>query len=823
MNLKKIIPYIVAIFTFIIASLLYFNPVLSGEQIKQGDIRQFSGMAKEIVDYRQTHNNEEPYWLGNAFSGMPAYQVSAYFPNDYISYIDKALRFLPRPADYVFLYFFSFFVLLMTLKTDWKLAILGALSFGFSTYLIIIFGAGHNAKAHAIAYMPLVISGFLLVFQKRYLLGFVVTSLAMALEVFSNHPQMTYYLGFSLLILTIIEAIEAFKTKKIKTFALQSATLLLAVVIGIGVNATRLASMKEYATYSTRGNSELTFNPDGSPKKQQSGLDYNYITEYSYGKLETFNLLIPRFMGGGSREKYDENTNFYKELSAITPNANEIASNAPSYWGQQPIVEAPAYIGAIVVFLFLLGIFILEGKLKIWLVSTVIFSILLSWGKNFSFLTDFFIDYIPLYNKFRAVSSIQVLAELCAPLLGILALKSFFSDDISYEKKKESLKKATISFVSLVVFGFGFAYIFGDFQGVADANIQQFPNLLSAIKSDRQHLLLMDSLRSLVFVALVVGILYAFIKGKLKSIYVISLLGVFILIDLVSIDYKYVNKDDFTDPINVEQPFQKSEIDKQILEDKSYYRVANIDRRILQGRQYFEQGFTIMSALTEARTAYFHNSIGGYHAAKMKRYQELFEYNYNVNVQNPEILNMLNVKYFVSQPMPQFNSDANGAVWFVDDVYVAKTADEEMKTLLEIDTKETAIVRQRDKKLNFEILEDSTATIDLKSYQPNHLIYESNTKQKQFAVFSEIYYKDGWNAYIDDELKPYYQTNYVLRGMEIPAGKHKVEFKFEPKVIRVGSKISMIFYMLLILIPVLLLLLKIFLRKKNFSQEKDVT
>ncbi len=789
--MKKLIPYIVVISLFITASLTYFYPVLSGKQIKQSDITQFSGMAKEVVDYRNTHNGEEPYWLGNAFSGMPAYQVSAYYPNDFMRYVDNAFRFLPRPADYLFLYFLGFFLLLMALKTDWKLAVLGALSFGFSTYLIIIFGAGHNAKAHAIAYMPLVIAGFLYVFRKKYLIGFIIIALAMALEIYANHLQMTYYLGFILLILGIVELIYAIKNKELKPLFKQVGVLLMAIFIGIGMNATRLMATAEYANYSNRGKSELTFNPDGSLKQVTNGLDKDYITEYSYGKLETFNLLIPRFMGGGTVEKLDESSNFYRVLAQNTDprTAKEYASQVLTYWGTQPIVEAPAYIGAVVFFLFFLGIFLVRGKLKWWLVSATIFSILLSWGKNFGFLTDFFIDYVPLYNKFRAISSIQVIAELCVPLLGILGLKEFFSSEISREDKQKALKNAVISFVGLVVLGFGMAYMSSTFEGIRDAQYQQLPALVDALIADRKSMLFVDSLRSvaLAMVSAITLFLFLKINNNSKRTHVLVILGVFILLDLVSVDMRYVNKDDFTSPRKVQVPFVATQIDKDIMADKSHYRVAN-----------FTTNF-----MNEARTAYFHNSIGGYHAAKMKRYQELFDYQFGGENQNSQILNMLNVKYMiVGANQVQLNTEANGNAWFVDDVVVASSPDDEMKKLSEIDTKETAIVKRPmfAKRFYFDVEPDSLATIKLTKYEPNHLVYETNTKGKEFAVFSEIYYKHGWNAYIDGKQTPHYQTDYVLRGMEIPAGKHKVEFKFEPTVIEIGKNISLGAYVLLVVI-----------------------
>ncbi len=473
MNFKKIIPFFSAFVIFVIASLLYFSPVLSGKQIKQSDITQFMGMSKEIVDFREEHG-VEPYWTGAAFSGMPAFQLSTYYPNDFVKYVDDAFRFLPRPADYLFLYFVGFFLLLIALKTDWKLAVLGALSFGFSTYLIIIFGAGHNAKAHAIAYMPFVLAGVLWIYQQKYLLGFVVTSIAMALEIYTNHPQMTYYLGFSILILGIVELMTAIKEKKLLTFIKQASIIVFAMVLGIAVNSTRLLAMKQYADQSTRGKSALTINPDGSKKQVTEGLDKEYITQFSYGIAETFNLFIPRFMGGGTVESLGENSNFYETIKEKVgaAEAKAYSKQVLTYWGNQPIVEAPAYIGAVIFFLFFLGVFLIKGRLKNWLVATTIFVILLSWGKNLAGLTNFFIDYVPLYNKFRAVSSIQVIAELSIPLLGFLALRDFFLPKVSSEEKEEALKKALYVLGGITLFFGLFGTSFFTFEGLRDAQYQ---------------------------------------------------------------------------------------------------------------------------------------------------------------------------------------------------------------------------------------------------------------------------------------------------------------------------------------------------------------
>jgi hypothetical protein len=793
-KLTKIFPYVIAILVFISASIIYFHPVLQGQKLNQSDITQFRGMVKDINDYR-VDEKTEPYWTGASFSGMPAYQISAYYPNDFVRSLDRLFRFLPRPADYTFLYFLSFFVLMMALKVNWRLAILGSLAFGFSTYLIIIFGAGHNAKAHAIAYMPLVLAGFLWVFQRKFILGFIVTGLAMALEIYTNHIQMTYYLGFCLLILGIVEFVNAIKEKTVPLFIKQAIIIIAAVALGIGANAPRLMALKEYADNSTRGKSELSINLDGSNKEVTKGLDKAYITQYSYAKLETFNLFIPRFMGGGTIEKLGEDSNFYQfiEEKAGKKAAADYSEQVLTYWGDQPIVEAPAYIGAVIFLLFFLGIFLVKGRLKQWLVAATVFSIILSWGRNFEVITNFFIEYVPLYNKFRAVSSIQVIAELCVPILGVLGLKAFFSSEINNEEKQQALKKAVLAFGGLIIVGFSLAHMFGTFEGLRD--VQQYseiPGFLDAVIADRKEMLFSDTIRSLVLVLISGAALLLFLKDKLKSVFVIVGLTLFILFDLISVNKKYVNEDDFQIARKIEKPFTKSDADKLILQDKSHYRVANF----------------AVDLMNDGSTSYFHNSIGGYHAAKLGRYQELFDFQIAKN--NMQVFNMLNTKYFIvpddeGNSQVQQNSEANGNVWFVDSLIAVQNANEEIQVLDSLNTKKQAVILEKDYKkidLQFLMQKDTTATIALIDYNVTSIKYQSETKSAQFAVFSEIFYNEGWNAYLDGVLTTHYRVNYVLRGMKIPSGKHTITFKFEPKVIEKGKTVSLISYALLLFISV---------------------
>lgn len=774
---------------FVIASLLYFNPVLKGKQIFQSDIVQYNGMAKQQRDFK-AQTGEETYWTNSAFGGMPTYQLGAKYPHNYIKTLDASLRFLPRPADYLFLYFIGFYVLLLVLKVDYKLAGLGALAFGFSTYLIIILGVGHNAKAHAIAYMPLVLSGILLTFQRKYILGFLLTIIAMALELSANHFQMTYYLLLLVLVLGIVYLIDAVRKKVIPHFIKSVAILVVAVVLSLGLNATNILATQEYAKESTRSKSELTINPDGSEKEITSGLDPNYITEYSYGILETFNLYIPRFMGGGSYEdvgKDSETFKFFRSIGATPAQALQEAKQTPTYWGNQPIVEAPAYVGAVVLFLFVLALFLVKGRLKWWLVAGTLLSLLLSYGKNLGFLTDFFINYIPLYNKFRAVSSIQVILELCIPVLAIFGLVRLFND---FEKKEEKLK--ALKFTTLITAGLALVFLLlkttlFDFSGEGDGRYLEAygPNFISALKADRISFFTYDTIRTLILVLIAAGVFYYFLKEKLSEKIVIIAFAVLIVFDLVAVDRRYVNNDNFVSALRIQKPYQQNEADKLILQDDEHFRVFDV-------------------TTGNTRPNYFHNSVNGYHAAKMRRFNELLDFHVYKN--NMEVLNMLNVKYIIAeqdgQIFPFENEEANGNAWFIEKLTEVNSANEEIKALDSLNTKVEAVFLNNwtDKfysvhlgdipsKEEYEV--DSLAVINLKEVKPNYLKYTSENNNDGFAVFSENYYGQGWKAYINGEEHNHYRVNYVLRGMEIPKGEHTIEFKFEPQVVKWGSQLSL--------------------------------
>lgn len=779
-KLQSIYPHLLALVGFVLVSLIYFYPVLQRKQIFQSDIAQYTGMAKEQIDFRAA-TDTEPYWTNSAFGGMPTYQLGAKYPHDYIGALDDVLRFLPRPADYLFLYFLGFYGLLLVLKIDPLMAFFGAIAFGFSTYLIIILGVGHNSKAHAIGYMPLVIAGFLMVFQKRFIWGGLLTLFATALEINANHFQMTYYLLIFLLLLVGYFTYQFIKEKDFKGLGFAFGSLALAGIFAIGANATNLLATTEYTKFSTRGKGELTFTANGSKVTENTALSRDYITEYSYGIAESFNLVAPRLFGGSNNETLGTESSMYQfMISQGVPaaQAEDYVQGMPTYWGDQPIVAAPAYIGAVVFFLAFLALLIDKRRIKYVFFGGAMIALVLSWGKNLPTVTNFFIDYIPLYDKFRAVSSIQVLLELCFPVLAVMGLQSFFQLDQIQQKK--ALLQSTLFGVGVMLILFLFKGTFNFSAASDDYFIKNYgPAFVDALKSDRKTMYSADLLRSAFFILIVAGALWLYIKNKFAQNTTIILIGLVMIFDLFLVDKKYVSAKNFVSKREIEVPFQATPVDLQILQDSSNYRV-----------------FEINGNLSSARASFFHKSIGGYHAAKPRRMQQLFDYQIAKN--NLEPLNFLNVKYLIQtdkegKEFPIANPEANGNAWFVNQIQLVSTADEEMKALDKLDSKKVAVINSKEFKFRkTAFVKDSLASITLNLYQPNDLKYTSINSNDGLAVFSEMYYKNGWNAYVDGNKVEHLRANYVLRALPIPAGKHTIEFKFEPKVVKTGSTIALL-------------------------------
>jgi len=790
-NLKKNLYYLLSVLGFIIISMAYFHPLLDGKKMHQSDISQYIGVAKQQIDTRK-NTGEEIYWNERAFGGMPTYQLGAKYPHNYIKKLDLFLRFLPRPADYLFLYFIGFFILLCSLKIDPLLAFVGSLVFGFSTYMIIIIGVGHNAKAHAIGYMPIVLSGFLLVFQKKYIKGGILFCISMALELVANHFQMTYYLFLLLLVIGITFLIRAIKEKTLPQFGKSVGILLSGLLLAIALNATSILATREYAKFSTRGKSELTITPNGAPKAKSTGLDKAYILQYSYGFLETFNLFIPRFLGGSSSEDAGSDAAIVKELMKLGypfKEAKNFAKNSPTYWGDQPIVGAPAYIGAGIIFLFVLGLFLINNYKKWWIVTGSLLALFLSYGKNLEWFSDLFINFFPLYNKFRAVTSIQVIIELCIPLFGIYTLHQFFNGAYSKQEKTTALYKATGILGGLLLIFILLKKVLFSFESPGDPELIKNAGIgfVRALREDRIRMLTTDSIRSLFFILAIAGILFALLKEKIKLSIATIAIGVVLCLDLIPVAWRYVNTEGFVSAKQVDSPFKANKADNKILKDTSRFRVYDLS-----------QG----NPMSTARTSFFHNSIGGYHGAKPKRIEDLFDFYLSKGKQ--KVINMLNIKYYIFNTKKGLevdkNEDAQGNAWFVHKLKKASDSNDEILSLNQLNLINEAVIPKNNSLSQLTFATDSLASITLTNEHPHKLKYTSINSNFGFGVFSEMYYKKGWTAFVDGKETEIFKTNYALRGIEIPAGKHEIVFEFKPKVISTGSNISLFAFIILIMV-----------------------
>ncbi|MDZ7778293.1 MAG: hypothetical protein U5L09_23075 [Bacteroidales bacterium] len=724
-------------------------------------------------------------------------RISVKYTSNLIKDIDSILRLgLPRPADYVFLTMLGFFILLLALGVNPWLSIVGAIAFAFSSYFFIILEAGHNSKAHAIAYMAPVLAGVLLTYRGKYLLGAILTLLFASLEIATNHLQITYYLLIILIAMGIGELVFHIKEKMLPQFFKATGILLVAGLLAVGPNITNLLLTNEYSSYTIRGESELTENQNN----KTSGLDKDYATQWSYGIEETFSLLIPNVKGGGTGmigNKVDD-------LSDVNRQWRQAVAQQNAYWGNQPFTSGPVYAGAIIVFLFVLGLFIVRNRLKWILLAVTVLAVMLSWGHNMMGVTNFFLEYVPGYNKFRTVSMTLVIAELAIPLLAMMALFAVYKNPgILKEKQKQFLIALGVTAGLTLIFYLTPATFFDFFSDQEVTAFEQQSNnepqfadqiaiFTDQLKQVRISIFRADALRSILFIVLAAGTLYLYSLRKLKAGVMIAVVGVLILIDMWGVNKRYLNEDNFTSKRNVEQPFKPTQADKQILADNDpHFRVFNLT----------------VSSFNDASTSYFHKSIGGYHGAKLRRYQELIDHHISNN--NMKVLNMLNTKYFImkddnGRPQARRNPDALGNAWFVENYKIVADADEEIAALDTFNPAETAIIDRRFSKHieGVTLSETPDAAIRLESYAPNHLVYESEAPGQQLAVFSEIYYPLGWNAYIDGEPVPHFRANYVLRALVIPEGTHTIAFKFEPQAYQTGQTIALISSILVILLVI---------------------
>jgi hypothetical protein len=812
--LQQFTPHLVAVSIFIIISFAYLKPVLEGKQLLGHDSESWMSMAKETVDYNEKHE-DVTLWTNSMFGGMPNYQISMNQPNNLLKYVERAINIFPTTVFLFVLYLVGFYILLLNFKVDPWLAIVGSFAFTFASYNLIIIAAGHTSKAITIAYMAPLIGSVFVAFRQNKIAGSVLTAFFLGLAIRANHIQILYYTLIILLFFGVVELIYSIKEKQIKSFLQSAGLVIIAAALALGMNATSLLTTNEYGKYTMRGDSNgLTTDLQNA----QKGLNPEYITQWSYGVDETMTLLIPNFKGGSSGGKLGVDSKTAERIVEKFGSANiEKIMEGTSfslYWGNQPGTSGPVYLGAIVILLFVFGLFIVDKRILWWLLPMIVLTLMLSWGKNFQWLTDIFINHIPLYNKFRTVSMTLVATGFGITLIAILALKELFKP--ATEKKK--LIKPL--FISTAITG-GIALIFiiipslaGSFtagNGEADLYFAQqlssayqvdFSFLTETLPADRKSMLQADAFRSLLFILAAAVVIWFYLKKSWKNNLIIGAMGLLMLLDLVPVAKRYLNDDNFGRKRTFNNLIKPTEADKFILQDQSQFRVLNLTVNIFN----------------DASPSYFHKNIGGYHAAKLRRYQELInmqitpELEKLTRIQTFEqfdsvaktlgVLNMLNMKYIIMDPnsQPLINPYANGNAWLVNNIRLANNADEEMKMVGEIDTKQELVADLHSvQDLPKQISTDSTAFIQLKSYQPNHLIYAFNAQKEQVAIFSEIYYDKGWNAYINGEKVPYFRANYLLRAMQLKPGTYDIEFKFEPKSYSIGNTIALISSILLIL------------------------
>lgn len=820
--LKKSWPVLAAVVLFLLISVIYFSPVLEGKKLQSSD-GQFGGMSKEITDYREATGNEA-LWTNSMFSGMPAYLISTLYPGELFTKIQKVVVSISYPVMILTFGFLFFFILCLSLDISLWVAFAASLAYGFVTFTFAVMATGHMTKAHTIAYLSLLVAGVLMAYKKNRIGGTLITAIALTWMLSANHLQMTYYAAILLMIVGITYLVFAIREKTIVAFAKTSVMLVVAVLLAVAVNFSRLYTTYEYGKYSMRSRSELTLNNEN----KTSGLDKDYILDYSYDLGEAMTAFIPRFKGGGMGEPLGENSNFYKELEKLQGKnlAAEYAKHAPLYWGTQPISGAPFYFGAVLCYLFVLSLFLLKGEDKWWLIAVVIVSFLLSLGKNFSLLSDLMLDYFPGYNKFRDVKNIIVIQQFAMALLGVLAIREIYQRKISDAEFMKGLKYATAIAGGIALIFAVVPSLAGNFQGGSDAQYLQMgwpKQLIAALENDRRDVLRADAFRALVFILLAAAGLIGYWKNYLKARYAIVLWVTLIFIDLWPVNKRYFNDDNFTSKREVAEPFKKGAADVEISKDKDlYYRVLNL-----------------RNPMADSRTSYFHKSLGGYHGAKMKRYNELFQYQIQPEMQRLingfsssegldstmatlSVINMLNTKYMIydveKAPIP--NRFALGNAWLVSSVKMINNADQEIMALSSVNPANEAVVNQEfGSFVEGKSFNPDNSSVKLTEYQPNYLKYEANLNGEQLAVFSEIYYPKGWKAFVDGKETAHFQVNYVLRAMLLPDGKHEVEFRFEPQSYFAGNKVSMASSVLLLLAIAAFL----FFRIKNQKPDHEET
>ncbi len=798
-SFKKFLSHLYAVIAFIILAGIYASPILQGKKLSQHDITMSLAGSHESTEFTK-QTGEIAWWTNSMFGGMPAFMIHGKYPNSIGSTIGgQLMNVLPTPINMIFLMMLGMYILLIVLRASVWQAVLGAIAFAFCSLNMVLIPAGHTSKVIALAYAPMVAAGAVLCFRGKYLLGAALTALFMSLELYANHVQITYYFGLFLAGYILVQIIEHIKSGQIKPLIFSLLAFGGGAILGLGNHTMRLWSNAVYSAETIRGKSELTSNV-----QSKGGLDRDYAFQWSYGIGETGTLLIPNFYGGANGGslggKKSETLKAMVNAGIPEENAMGFAEHGYSYWGEQPIVGGPVYAGAIIMFLFILGAFLIKGNTKWWLVITTIIFIMFSWGKNLPSLNYLMFDYFPVYNKFRGVTSIMSLVQLALVTLAILTLKQIGEQKPTFNDLKKPLIYSLALTAGLALTFALIPTLFLNFKSSNDASLQITGDksvdsqILRGIVSDRESLMRSDAFRSLVLILLAAGLMWAWISNKIKDFVFYPILILLVIFDMFGVDKRYFNNDNFVSKSESEDVFAPTALDTQILQDKSIYRV-------LDGAS--QQGFS-----NDSKASYYHKSLGGYHGAKLRRYQEVIENQFSKN--NMAVFNMLNTKYFTQpaqqqggQPTVAQNPDACGNAWFVKEFKLVKNADEEMKSLDKFNPKQTAFIDQRfaDQVNNLKIAFDSTAnSIKLTDYKLNLMTYESNAKTDQLAIFSEIYYRGNldWKAYVDGVYKPHLRANYILRGMVVPAGKHKIEFKFMPESVAKGNTVDLIASILMV-------------------------
>lgn len=806
---QRIWPHLISLVAFVVLSVLYFSPVLEGKVLRQYDDIQAKAAAAEVQQYHEK-TGEWSAWTNSMFGGMPAYHIVGDYPTSLPTKAGRALNnLLPAPANYILTALISAYILLLVLGVSRALSFIGAIAFAFATFSIVSIEAGHVSKMIAINYSPGVIAGVILAFrQNKWLAGSALTTLFLGLQLYGNHIQITYYLGIGLIIYVLIEAVQFIKNGETARLVKTLAGLGVACLIAVSTHTTRLWTSMEYAKETIRGKSELTNTISPEHKPGQDGLDKEYAFNWSYGISETLTLLIPNFHGGASQGALSGSSETYQVMVSrgVDPAmTSQFIKALPLYWGSQPMTSGPVYAGAIICFLFVLGLFVVKGPLKNWIAATTVLYIIWSWGKNLAFVNYLFFDYFPMFNKFRSVTMVLSLAQLLMVLLALYTLNEIFQKKISWEKLKKPMTIslgitgglcAIFAIVPGIFFDFRAAsdaqMLESLFQSTQDRNFAQ--TIIQAIQSDRASLLRMDAFRSLVLILFAAGIIWLWLQNKIKPVMAYSLLAVLMIFDFFGVDKRYLNNDDFVSKAVAQNSVAPSPADEMILADPALdFRVLDLSRG---------------SSFNNAEASFFHKSIGGYHGAKLRRYQELIENQIAKPNANPGILDMLNTKYIIAtddkgQPMAQLNPGAMGNAWFVDSYFLAENADAEMAALDSLNPAKAAVL---DKKFGAAlegliIRPDSVSHIKLTDYRPDQLTYESDAATEKLAVFSEIYYNvnNDWKVTVDGQEASLLRADYVLRALRVPAGKHTIIFSFEPKSVSAGHTIDLAGSVLMVL------------------------